>query len=119
MVVIHRAFGFRFVIYTSDHEPAHVHITGPGQAKIKAGGSRWKTGSDLQHRYEAGGHAPPAHRDCGTSQRIHRGMETDSWPARLIRTSRLLKRAARRCSRRNPALERLAMMSRRGAWNSS
>jgi hypothetical protein len=34
MVVIHRAFGFRFVIYTLDHEPAHVHITGPGQAKI-------------------------------------------------------------------------------------
>jgi hypothetical protein len=34
MVVIHRAHGFRFVIYTLDHEPAHVHITGPGQAKI-------------------------------------------------------------------------------------
>ena len=34
MVVIHRAHGFRFVIYTSDHEPAHIHITGPGQAKI-------------------------------------------------------------------------------------
>ena len=34
MVVVHRAGGFRFVIYTADHEPAHVHITGPGQAKI-------------------------------------------------------------------------------------
>jgi hypothetical protein len=34
VVVIHRALGFRFVIYTADHEPAHVHITGPGQAKI-------------------------------------------------------------------------------------
>lgn len=34
MVVVHRAFGFRFVIYTMDHEPAHVHITGAGQAKI-------------------------------------------------------------------------------------
>ena len=34
MVVVHRARGFRFVIYTTDHEPAHVHITGPGQAKI-------------------------------------------------------------------------------------
>ncbi len=34
MVVVHRAHGFRFVIYTFDHEPAHVHITGPGQAKI-------------------------------------------------------------------------------------
>ena len=38
MVVIHRAVGFRFVIYTSDHEPAHVHITGPGQAKINLAG---------------------------------------------------------------------------------
>jgi hypothetical protein len=34
MVVIHRAHGFWFVIYTADHEPAHVHVTGPGQAKI-------------------------------------------------------------------------------------
>lgn len=34
MVVVHRAYGFRFVIYTADHEPAYVHITGPGQAKI-------------------------------------------------------------------------------------
>jgi len=34
MVVVHRAFGFRFVIYTVDHEPAHIHITGAGQAKI-------------------------------------------------------------------------------------
>jgi hypothetical protein len=34
MVVVHRAYGFRFVIYLADHEPAHVHVTGPGQAKI-------------------------------------------------------------------------------------
>ena len=34
MVVVHRAHGYRFVIYTLDHEPAHVHITGAGQAKI-------------------------------------------------------------------------------------
>ena len=34
MVVVHRAYGFRFVIYTLDHEPAHVHVTGTGQAKI-------------------------------------------------------------------------------------
>lgn len=34
MVVVHRAHGFRFVIYTADHELAHVHITGAGQAKI-------------------------------------------------------------------------------------
>jgi len=34
VVVVHRAHGFRFVIYTLDHEPAHIHITGAGQAKI-------------------------------------------------------------------------------------
>ena len=34
MVVVHRARGFRFVIYTQDHEPAHIHITGAGQAKV-------------------------------------------------------------------------------------
>ena len=34
MVVVHRAFGFRIVIHTQDHEPAHVHIIGPGLAKI-------------------------------------------------------------------------------------
>ncbi len=34
MVVIHRSRGFRFVIYTLDHLPAHVHVTGDGQAKI-------------------------------------------------------------------------------------
>ena len=38
MVVIHRAFGFRFVIYTADHHPAHIHITGPGQAKVNLTG---------------------------------------------------------------------------------
>lgn len=38
MVVVHRAFGFRFVIYTQDHEPAHIHITGAGQAKINLRG---------------------------------------------------------------------------------
>jgi Domain of unknown function (DUF4160) len=39
MVVVHRAFGFRFVIYTQDHEPAHIHITGSGQAKINLSGA--------------------------------------------------------------------------------
>src|ERR1700722_16367367 len=40
MVVVHRARGYRFVIYTLEHEPAHVHITGPGQAKINLLGRR-------------------------------------------------------------------------------
>lgn len=39
VVVVHCAHGFRFVIYTSDHLPAHVHITGTGHAKINLLGS--------------------------------------------------------------------------------
>lgn len=42
MVVVHRAHGFRFVIYTLDHEPAHVHLTGAGQAKINLLGPHGK-----------------------------------------------------------------------------
>jgi hypothetical protein len=38
MVVVHRAFGFRFVIYTLDHRPAHVHVVGAGHAKINLAG---------------------------------------------------------------------------------
>lgn len=34
MVLVRKAYGFRFVIYTADHEPAHVHIVGEGKAKI-------------------------------------------------------------------------------------
>jgi hypothetical protein len=41
MPTVHRAHGLRFVIFTNDHEPAHVHaIRGDGEAKIdlRAGG---------------------------------------------------------------------------------
>ena len=34
MVVIHREYGLRVVIFIDDHEPAHVHVFGDGQAKI-------------------------------------------------------------------------------------
>ena len=35
MVTVHRAYGFRFVIYTNDHDPAHVHLLGHGgEAKV-------------------------------------------------------------------------------------
>jgi hypothetical protein len=35
MVTVHRAFGFRFVIFVNDHSPPHVHVTGPaGEARI-------------------------------------------------------------------------------------
>ena len=34
MVTVHREGGFRVVIFTDDHEPAHVHVYGDGKAKI-------------------------------------------------------------------------------------
>ncbi|MDI6027314.1 DUF4160 domain-containing protein [Corticibacterium sp. UT-5YL-CI-8] len=34
MVTLLRSAGMRFVIYTDDHEPAHVHVYGDGEARI-------------------------------------------------------------------------------------
>jgi hypothetical protein len=34
MVTVLRAEGLRVVIFTNDHEPAHVHVFGDGEAKI-------------------------------------------------------------------------------------
>ena len=34
MVTGHRAHGLRVVIFVNDHEPAHVHVFGDGEAKI-------------------------------------------------------------------------------------
>jgi len=35
MVTVHRAHGLRFIIYTQDHAPAHVHVRGAaGEARI-------------------------------------------------------------------------------------
>jgi hypothetical protein len=39
MVTIHRALGLRVVIFVDDHEPAHVHVFGDGEAKINLAGS--------------------------------------------------------------------------------
>ena len=36
MVTVHRAFGFRFVVFANDHAPPHVHVFGHGgEAKIE------------------------------------------------------------------------------------
>jgi hypothetical protein len=37
MVTIHRALGLRVVVFIDDHEPAHVHVFGDGEAKIDFG----------------------------------------------------------------------------------
>lgn len=34
MVTVLRAHGLRFIIFTDDHEPAHVHVFGDGHAKF-------------------------------------------------------------------------------------
>lgn len=34
MVTVLREHGMRFVIYTADHEPPHVHVYGDGEARI-------------------------------------------------------------------------------------
>jgi len=40
MVTVHRARGFRFVIFTNDHSPPHVHVFGQGgEAKIVLAGA--------------------------------------------------------------------------------
>jgi hypothetical protein len=34
MVTVYRGQGLRAVIFVDDHEPAHVHVFGDGQARI-------------------------------------------------------------------------------------
>jgi hypothetical protein len=34
MPTVHREHGMSFVVYTDDHPPPHVHVTGRGTAKI-------------------------------------------------------------------------------------
>lgn len=35
MVTIHRAYGYRFVIFANDHSPPHIHVFGHGgEARI-------------------------------------------------------------------------------------
>lgn len=39
MVTAVRSGGLRIVIYANDHEPAHVHVFGDGEAKINLVGA--------------------------------------------------------------------------------
>lgn len=34
MVTVFRAHGLRFIIFTDDHVPAHVHVFGDGHIKV-------------------------------------------------------------------------------------
>ena len=42
MVTVYRSQGLRAVIFLDDHEPAHVHVFGDGQAKINLLGKEGK-----------------------------------------------------------------------------
>ena len=59
MVTIHREHGLRFVIYTMDHEPAHVHVFGDGEMKVSICGADglpqivWSIGMKAQMRRRA------------------------------------------------------------------
>ena len=39
MITVLRSEGFRIVIFSDDHEPAHVHVFGDGEAKINLAGA--------------------------------------------------------------------------------
>ena len=45
MVTVLRAEGLRVVIFTNNHEPAHVHVFGSGEAKIESTTNRGEAGS--------------------------------------------------------------------------
>ena len=49
MVTVHRFDGLRFVIFSNDHDPAHVHVIGAGcEAKVQLVGEApvliWQAG---------------------------------------------------------------------------
>lgn len=39
MVTEHREGGLRFIVFTDDHPPPHVHVVGDGRAKIVLAGA--------------------------------------------------------------------------------
>ena len=54
MVTVHREAGLRFVIFTDDHEPAHVHVIGDGNAKIDLTGPGGKPELVANDGFKAG-----------------------------------------------------------------
>ena len=53
MVTVLRIDGLRIVIYVNDHQPAHVHVFGDGEAKINPGGAQWLSRSRLGRQDDA------------------------------------------------------------------
>ncbi|NIJ07711.1 hypothetical protein FHS31_001307 [Sphingomonas vulcanisoli] len=54
MVTVHREAGFRFVIFVDDHEPAHVHVSGDGNAKIVLRGANGQPEMARNDGFKAG-----------------------------------------------------------------
>jgi hypothetical protein len=79
MVNIYRAFGLRVVIFVDDHEPAHVHVFGDGEAKINLIGSGdapelvWAIGMKRNEVREGDGGGQ------GAARGLHRAVEEHPW----------------------------------------
>lgn len=54
MVTVHREAGLRFVIFTDDHKPAHVHVIGDGNSKIDLTGPDGKPELVTNDGFKAG-----------------------------------------------------------------
>lgn len=74
MVTVHREAGFRFVIYSDDHDPAHVHVVGDGNAKVDLGG-----GNGMPEMVYAGGFKQGDVRRILDVVRKHRTMFLKRW----------------------------------------
>lgn len=59
MIVVLRAHGLKIIIFVDDHEPAHVHVRGDGQAKVVLVGADgqpevlWSVGMKASERRRA------------------------------------------------------------------
>jgi hypothetical protein len=70
MVTVLRAHGLRVVIFSNDHQPAHVHVFGDGQAKVNllgAEGAPELIWADAMSRGEIRRAMPPCDRAAGFS----------------------------------------------------
>lgn len=74
MVTVHREAGFRFVIFSDDHDPAHVHVVGDGNAKVDLGG-----GNGMPEMVYAGGFKQGDVRRILDVVRKHRTMFLKRW----------------------------------------
>ena len=88
MVTVLREAGMRFVIYTDDHEPAHTHIYGDGEARINILDVTVLSNRGMTKRDLGKG---PCHRS-GEQAAVHRKMGEHPWvklSLRIVTTAKL------------------------------